>query len=282
MRHPGEVLSRTRIIEHVWDFAYEGDSNVVDVYVRYLREKVDRPFGRRLDRDGARRRLPAARGAGGCGCRSALGSPSSRRPHGRACSSPSARSSTCACEAELIAAVDAGLRSRADVLLARRRGRPDRWRALVEARRGLRAAPRRRTDESSSRHPASSTIRSLTRDVWPGRAGTVVLERAVVHQGGDGAGPPLAVPAAGGRRAGRRRLAGGSAGRAGPLLAQLAHRRAGRARARERGRVAGRRRGAAPGRAHADRGGGGLRHPSPAAASRFPPPATSSPGSARA
>jgi two-component system OmpR family response regulator len=45
MRHPGEVLSRTRLIEHVWDFAYEGDSNVVDVYIRYLREKVDRPFG---------------------------------------------------------------------------------------------------------------------------------------------------------------------------------------------------------------------------------------------
>jgi two-component system OmpR family response regulator len=45
MRHPGEVLSRTRLIDHVWDFAYEGDSNVVDVYVRYLREKVDRPFG---------------------------------------------------------------------------------------------------------------------------------------------------------------------------------------------------------------------------------------------
>ncbi|MBA2632840.1 MAG: response regulator transcription factor [Chloroflexi bacterium] len=47
LRHPGEVLSRTRLIEHVWDFAYEGDSNVVDVYVRYLREKVDRPFARR-------------------------------------------------------------------------------------------------------------------------------------------------------------------------------------------------------------------------------------------
>jgi two-component system, OmpR family, response regulator len=46
MRHPGEVLTRSRLIEHVWDFAYEGDSNVVDVYVRYLRNKVDRPFGR--------------------------------------------------------------------------------------------------------------------------------------------------------------------------------------------------------------------------------------------
>jgi two-component system OmpR family response regulator len=46
LRHPGEALTRSRIIEHVWDFAYDGDSNVVDVYVRYLREKVDRPFGR--------------------------------------------------------------------------------------------------------------------------------------------------------------------------------------------------------------------------------------------
>jgi len=44
MRRPGEVLTRSRIIEHVWDFAYDGDSNVVDVYVRYLREKIDRPF----------------------------------------------------------------------------------------------------------------------------------------------------------------------------------------------------------------------------------------------
>lgn len=47
MRHPGEVLSRTRLIEHVWDFAYDGGSNIVDVYVRYLREKIDRPFGLR-------------------------------------------------------------------------------------------------------------------------------------------------------------------------------------------------------------------------------------------
>lgn len=46
MRHPDEVLSRTQILDHVWDFAYSGTSNVVDVYVRYLREKIDRPFGR--------------------------------------------------------------------------------------------------------------------------------------------------------------------------------------------------------------------------------------------
>jgi two-component system OmpR family response regulator len=46
LRHPGAVLSRSDIIDHVWDFAYDGTSNVVDVYVRYLREKIDRPFGR--------------------------------------------------------------------------------------------------------------------------------------------------------------------------------------------------------------------------------------------
>lgn len=46
MRRPGEVLSRTYLIEHLWDFAYDGTSNVVDVYVRYLRDKVDRPFRR--------------------------------------------------------------------------------------------------------------------------------------------------------------------------------------------------------------------------------------------
>jgi len=46
MRRPGDVLSRLQLIEHAWDYAYETRSNVVDVYVRYLREKVDRPFGR--------------------------------------------------------------------------------------------------------------------------------------------------------------------------------------------------------------------------------------------
>jgi two-component system OmpR family response regulator len=47
MRRPGEVLSRYQLLEHCWDYTYENRSNVVDVYVRYLREKVDRPFGRR-------------------------------------------------------------------------------------------------------------------------------------------------------------------------------------------------------------------------------------------
>jgi two-component system OmpR family response regulator len=46
MRRPGEVLSRAVLLEHAWDFAYDGDSNVVDVYIRYLRDQIDRPFGR--------------------------------------------------------------------------------------------------------------------------------------------------------------------------------------------------------------------------------------------
>jgi two-component system OmpR family response regulator len=46
MRRPGQVLSRFDLLEHAWDYAYENRSNVVDVYVRYLRKKIDRPFGR--------------------------------------------------------------------------------------------------------------------------------------------------------------------------------------------------------------------------------------------
>ena len=56
MRHTDEVLSRTRILEHVWDYNYDGGSNVVDVYVGYLRKKLDTPFGSKL--------LRTVRGAG--------------------------------------------------------------------------------------------------------------------------------------------------------------------------------------------------------------------------
>jgi two-component system OmpR family response regulator len=45
MRRPGEVLDRFQLLEHAWDNEYENRSNIVDVYVRYLRQKVDRPFG---------------------------------------------------------------------------------------------------------------------------------------------------------------------------------------------------------------------------------------------
>jgi len=45
MLRPGKVLSRLQLLEHAWDDTYENRSNVVDVYIRYLREKIDRPFG---------------------------------------------------------------------------------------------------------------------------------------------------------------------------------------------------------------------------------------------
>jgi len=46
MRRSGEVVSKALILEHVWDFAYEGDPNIVEVYVRQLRQRVDDPFAR--------------------------------------------------------------------------------------------------------------------------------------------------------------------------------------------------------------------------------------------
>jgi two-component system OmpR family response regulator len=56
MRQPHEVLSKAELIERVWDFAFNPDSNVVEVYLGYLRQKIDRPFGRRS--------LETVRGAG--------------------------------------------------------------------------------------------------------------------------------------------------------------------------------------------------------------------------
>ncbi len=56
MRHPDEVVSKTQLLEHVWDANFDGDVNVVEVYVGYLRRKIDEPFGRRT--------LQTVRGAG--------------------------------------------------------------------------------------------------------------------------------------------------------------------------------------------------------------------------
>jgi two-component system, OmpR family, response regulator len=56
MSRPGEVLSRLHLLEHAWDFAYDNRSNVIDVYVRRLRRKIDEPFGRES--------LETVRGAG--------------------------------------------------------------------------------------------------------------------------------------------------------------------------------------------------------------------------
>jgi two-component system OmpR family response regulator len=46
MRRPGETLSRNQLLDAGWDMSYENRSNLIEVYVRYLREKIDRPFGR--------------------------------------------------------------------------------------------------------------------------------------------------------------------------------------------------------------------------------------------
>src|SRR5579875_2954936 len=45
MREPGRVLSRFELLEQAWGYHYENRSNVVEVYIRYLRQKIDRPFG---------------------------------------------------------------------------------------------------------------------------------------------------------------------------------------------------------------------------------------------
>ncbi len=56
MRHKGQVLSRSQLENQVWDFGFEGGSNIVDVYIRYLRRKVDDPFEKKL--------IQTVRGAG--------------------------------------------------------------------------------------------------------------------------------------------------------------------------------------------------------------------------
>jgi two-component system, OmpR family, response regulator len=46
LRRKGDVLSKRDILDHVWDYNFEGDPNIVEVYIRHLRNKLDRPFGR--------------------------------------------------------------------------------------------------------------------------------------------------------------------------------------------------------------------------------------------
>ncbi len=46
MRHCGEVVSKAEILRDVWDPNFDGDDNVIEVYIRYLRNKIDKPFGR--------------------------------------------------------------------------------------------------------------------------------------------------------------------------------------------------------------------------------------------
>lgn len=56
LRRAGQVVSKSEILDHVWDFDFDGDDNIVEVYVRYLRRKIDIPFGRQA--------LETIRGAG--------------------------------------------------------------------------------------------------------------------------------------------------------------------------------------------------------------------------
>jgi len=46
MRRPGEVVSKATILQHVWDFGFDGDPNIVEVYVSQLRQRIDAPYGR--------------------------------------------------------------------------------------------------------------------------------------------------------------------------------------------------------------------------------------------
>ena len=46
LRHAGDIVPKSAILENVWDFSFDGDPNIVEVYVRHLREKIDRPFDR--------------------------------------------------------------------------------------------------------------------------------------------------------------------------------------------------------------------------------------------
>ena len=62
LRRAGEVVSKGEILDNVWDFAFEGDPNIVEVYIRHLRRKLDEPFGKQLIETirGAGYRLDAA------------------------------------------------------------------------------------------------------------------------------------------------------------------------------------------------------------------------------
>ena len=59
IRHAGEVVTRTRILDHVWDFAYDGTSNVVDQYIAYSPQEDRQAVRTQRHRDHPRRRVPA-------------------------------------------------------------------------------------------------------------------------------------------------------------------------------------------------------------------------------
>ena len=89
MRRVGEVVSKAEILDNVWDFAFDGDPNIVEVYVRHLRKKIDEPFGRHSIETVRGAGLPARRRttADRCAASPASGS-GSRSPR---CSSSASR-----------------------------------------------------------------------------------------------------------------------------------------------------------------------------------------------
>ena len=192
MRHAGYVLSRTQLLEQAWEYDFEHRSNVVEVYVRYLRRKIDMPVRAQVDRDGARRRLPTAEGRG----------PLSRLSIRLRLTLVFAAVIAVVLAAtgvfvylqfehELDAAIDAGLRSRADELSAavRESGsrlgpRPPPGRQDRQLRRGARARRQRprlladdRRHRPARRRPARAGARanrsSLDRGPLPGTDGGV-------------------------------------------------------------------------------------------------------------
>ena len=268
MRRPGQVLSRLQLLEHAWDYAYENRSNVVDVYVRYLREKIDRPFGVRVARDGARRRLPAAGGrrVDDAGCRSALRlTLAFALAMAVVLAAPPARSSTCG-------SARRPRRARLDQELARARprisprsshaGRLARRRtSLVEARRVVRRAarpptaasrrdaaarPRRAPDDGGAASSAAAARSFADRATVPGSTSRRGCSRSRVEP--DGRRLVLVVGASRENRAETLR----------PPAARVPDRRPARAAARVARRLRARRRGAAADRGDAPARGGDL------------------------
>ena len=149
LRRPGVVLSRDQLLEGAWDMAFESRSNVVDVSIRSLRQKIDRPFGTRLDRDRPRPRLPAApavtRAADQGPAHACVRARDGRRPR----RARRVRLPACRQHADLVrrpVAPSAGARG---IHARARRARPrrPRRRRRDDARAGLRRAGRGRTRE---------------------------------------------------------------------------------------------------------------------------------------
>ena len=278
MRRPGQVFTQNQLLEAAWDLGYEQRSNVVEVYVRYLREKIDRPFGVELDRDGARRR---ATGCARTGEREPPADPraADRRVRGRHGARARRRrpcSSTSRLKSDLDESVTAGLAR------PRRRGPAPRARR----RRARPATPEEGFAQllRAGRHACSTAAGGIRGEALS----TAELRRAAaggrsVARGAQGAGRSRARrvcwPQSGGARdRGGRPVAAGPRRDAGQSRRVVRHRRPRRRRPRVPARLRAGRRRAAPGRGDAPPRAGRLAQPRRRAAAaaggtrRDPPP----------